>query len=68
MSNTNLTAEQSRRIKESIKECDRYIALESPRSEDLRPQEIKDLLAFYIAHRANLQAAIYANAPTPAMA
>ena len=55
MSNTNRTAEQSRRIIEAIEECDRYIALESPRSEDLRPQEIKDLLASYISHREKLQ-------------
>ena len=67
MSN-NLTAEQARRIESSIKECDRYIALESPRSEDLRPQEIKDLLAFYIAHRAKLQASLNENAQMPVMA
>lgn len=54
MSN-NLSAEHRRRIIESIKECDRYIALESPRSEELRPQEIKGLLASYISHRAKLQ-------------
>ena len=58
MKTTNLTAEQARRIVEAIQECDRYIAIESPRSEDLRPQEIKNLLASYIAHRAKLQAMI----------
>lgn len=51
----NTTTEKNRRIIDAIRECDRYIALESPRSEDLRPQKIKDLLASYISHRAKLQ-------------
>jgi hypothetical protein len=52
---TRPSKEQTSRILQSIEECDRYIAIESPRSEELRPQEIKDLLAFYISHRAKLQ-------------
>jgi hypothetical protein len=56
MSNTaTLSAEQKRRIVESIEECNRFIDLESPRSEELRPQKTKELLAFYIEHRATLQ-------------
>ena len=68
MSNTNRTEEQTRRIVEAIKDCDRYIAIESPRSEDLRPQKTKELLASYIAHRAKLQNVLDNNIPTPAMA
>ena len=59
MSNTNqLSPEYTRRILQSIEECDRFITKEQPRREDLRPQEMKDLLAFYISHRAKLQAMI----------
>ena len=42
------------KIKSAIIECDNYIAKEQPRSEALRPQETKDLLAFYINHREKL--------------
>lgn len=50
--------EVARRLRVAIDECDRYIAKESPRSEELRPQKTKDLLAFYIEHRANLRTAL----------
>lgn len=49
------TDTHNRRILQAIAECDRYIAKEQPRRDDLRPQEIKDLLAFYISHRAKLE-------------
>ena len=51
-----LSPEHTHRVLQAIKECDRYIANEQARSEDLRPQETKDLLAKYISHRAKLQA------------
>ena len=55
MSNaTDMTEQQKNSIRQAISDCDRYIDKESPRSEDLRPQEIKDLLAFYVNHRAKL--------------
>lgn len=58
MSNTTITEQQAQSIRQAITDCDRYIAIESPRSEDLRPQEIKDLLAYYVSHRAKLLAMI----------
>jgi hypothetical protein len=58
MTTTKPTLYEITKIKQAISECDRYIAKESPRREDLRPQEIKELLAFYISHRAKLQAMI----------
>ena len=54
MNANQLSPEYRRRIVQSIEECDRFINKEQPRSEELRPQEMKDLLAFYISHRANL--------------
>ena len=48
-------------ILSAIADCDRYIAIESPRSADLRPAEITKLLAWYVAHRAKLVAMIPAN-------
>ena len=48
-----MTQYQRNQILEAIGQCNRYIAKESPRSEDLRPVEIKDLLAFYYRHRSN---------------
>ena len=44
------------RIRQAIIECDNYIAKESPRAADLRPPEVAQLLAFYIAHREKLLA------------
>ena len=55
-----LTSEQTRRIVEAIAECDRFIALESPRAADLRPADIAKTLAHYIAHRARLVAMLAA--------
>lgn len=49
-----LTKEQTSRVFQAIAECDRYIAIESPRSADLRPVEIARLLDSYISHRAKL--------------
>jgi hypothetical protein len=58
MNATEITPEYKRRIMQAINECDAFIAKEQPRNEALRPQEMKDLLAFYIAHRNKLQAMI----------
>jgi hypothetical protein len=46
--------ETERRIREAIADCDRYIALESPRSEDLRPAWAKHHLEFCITHKQRL--------------
>jgi len=60
MTNTNqipnmtTTPIPANKIKAAIIECDNYIAKEQPRSESLRSQETKELLAFYISHRSNL--------------
>ena len=42
------------KIKQAIKECDRYISKEGKRSDDLRPKEIKELLDWYISHKEKL--------------
>jgi hypothetical protein len=49
-----LTADQARRVRESIAECDRDIAREAPRDADLRPVDVRERLDFYRAHRARL--------------
>lgn len=49
-----MTADQIRRINESIAECDRFIAREESRAEDIRPTDIQDLLGQYKAHRERL--------------
>ena len=49
-----------RSIKKAIADCDRYIAIESPRSADLRPADIAELLQWYIAQRAKLQSMLSA--------
>ena len=51
-----MTADQIAGIKKAIADCDRYIAIESPRSADLRPADVAELLKWYIAQRAKLQA------------
>jgi hypothetical protein len=52
--NTQLTAQDIPNIKSAIASCDRFIALESPRCEELRPADVAETLRKYIAHRANL--------------
>ncbi len=48
-------AESTRRnILSAIADCDRYIAKESARAEDLRPAEIQQRLDYYMRHRAKL--------------
>jgi hypothetical protein len=49
-----MTKETSRKILEAIRECDRFIAIESPRSADLRPADVAKTLEFYRAHKAKL--------------
>lgn len=51
-----MTTAQTAQIKKAIAECNRYIAIESPRSPDLCPAETAELLAFYISHKAKLEA------------
>jgi hypothetical protein len=50
------TAEQIRKLTAALAECNRFIAIESPRSADLRPAETQQLLDWYIAQRDKLQA------------
>ena len=50
-----MTADQIAGIKKAIADCDRYVAIESPRSADLRPADVAELLAWYITQRAKLQ-------------
>jgi len=56
--NDTLTAEQVRKIRSAIADCDRYIAKEGARTADLRPREVQECLDGYIAHRAKLQDAL----------
>jgi hypothetical protein len=49
-----MNAETTRKIIEAIAECDQYIAIESPRSADLRPAATTALLEKYKAHRSKL--------------
>lgn len=51
-----MTPTQRERTKKSIAECEALIAKESARADDLRPREAQELLAFWIEHRAKLQA------------
>jgi predicted nucleic acid-binding Zn ribbon protein len=53
------TQEKARRIRLAIADCDRFIAIESPRSEDLRPQDAKEYLEFCIAHKERLIAMLH---------
>ena len=50
-----LSSEQRARVLEAIAECDRYIAKESARADDLRPAEATALLIWYRAHRLKLE-------------
>ena len=45
-----------RRIRQSIEECDRFIAKEGPRDPSLRPAAVQATLDCYVSHRAKLQA------------
>ena len=50
-----LTPNQILRIKIALRETERYIALEGPRSADLRPPAVQRLLDKHLAHRDVLQ-------------
>jgi hypothetical protein len=49
-----MTNSTKQRIIEAIQECDRYIANEGARADDLRPTEIQDRLDWYKELRAKL--------------
>jgi hypothetical protein len=53
-------AEQLKRIRSAIADCDRFIAKEGPRDPALRPAETQKTLDFTIQHRLNLLAAVAA--------
>ena len=43
------------KILAAIADCDRYITREERLSDDLRPAEVRERLAWYKQHRAKLQ-------------
>lgn len=49
-----ISSTTANKINQAIQECDRFIALESKRSSDLRPAGIQQHLGFCIAHKAKL--------------
>ena len=49
-----MTKQQIKSVQGAIADCNRYIAKEEPRSADLRPADVAELLAFYKSHRAKL--------------
>jgi len=49
-----MTQDQARRVQEAIAECDKFIAKESCRRDDLRPADVQKFLDFCISHRASL--------------
>ena len=49
------TAEQIRKLTAALAECNRFIAIESAKSADLRPAETQQLLDWYMAQRDRLQ-------------
>lgn len=53
-----LNKDQTRKILEAIRECDRYIAIEEPRNPKLRPEWAQKTLDHYKAHKAKLQNAL----------
>lgn len=56
-----VTPAQKARIVSAIKEYDGFIERESARSDIFRPEEVKQLLSWYIAKRAELQAIVDAS-------
>lgn len=55
-----VTQEQKRKINEAISECDRFIAIEGPRSAGLRQADVQKTLDFYRIHRLRLIAMLEA--------
>ena len=51
-----MTNTQRERIQQCIAECDRFIAKERARADDLRPRPVQEMLEFQIEHRIKLQA------------
>lgn len=49
------TAEQICKLTAALAECNRFIAIESKRSDDLRPAETQQLLDCYLDQRDRLQ-------------
>ena len=54
------TAEQIRKLTAALVQCNRFIAIESAKSADLRPAETQQLLDCYLAHRDRLQSQMVA--------
>lgn len=55
-----MTKEQRRRVISALEETQRFIDKESKRSADLRPAETQNLLDWYVAHKAKLEAMLAA--------
>ena len=53
-------AEQIRKLTAALAECNRFIAIESAKSADLRPAETQQLLDWYMAQRDRLQSQMVA--------
>jgi hypothetical protein len=53
---SKLTSEGRKRIASAIAECDRYIAKEAPRADDIRPAMAAQHLTYCSVHRAALRA------------
>lgn len=49
-----MTPLQVSKIQQAIRDCDRFIAIEGPRSADLRPADIQEALDFSRAHRQKM--------------
>jgi len=55
---TSMTEAQARSVRNEIAKCAAFIEKEEARSDDLRPQEMVDLLAFYKKHKAKLEGVV----------
>lgn len=53
-----MTKDQTRRVLEAIADCDRFIAKEGQRNQDLRPASEAQHLEFCKAHKAKLENAM----------
>lgn len=56
-----MTADQKRRVLESIQECGTFIEREEKRDATIRPADMQKHLEFCKAHKARLQAMLVAS-------
>jgi hypothetical protein len=55
---TSMTEQTRKSILSAIGDCNRYIAKESARADDLRPADVQKRLEWYRTHRARLLAMV----------